>query len=104
MEIVNKLKDSGVNFGKKNEEKDEVIIENGKFSGKTFLFTGKLQRFKRDEIKDLIESLGGTNVSSVSKKLDYLIVGEDAGSKLTKAKELGTITILTEDEFNELIK
>lgn len=104
MEIVKKLKKYGVNFGKKVEEIEEKKAENGKFTGKTFLFTGKLQRFKREEIKDLIESLGGTNLSAVGKKLDYLIVGEDAGSKLAKAKEIGTITILTEDEFIELTK
>ncbi|MGL5951157.1 MAG: NAD-dependent DNA ligase LigA, partial [Cetobacterium sp.] len=81
LEIIQKLKSFGVNFGKVAEDKkDEVKVE-GKFTGKTFLFTGKLQKFKREEIKDLIESLGGTNLSSVSKKLDYLIVGEDAGSK-----------------------
>lgn len=103
-EIVRKLKDYGINFGKIHGDIEEKKVENGKFTGKTFLFTGKLQRFKREEIKELIESLGGTNLSSVSKKLDYLIVGEDAGSKLTKAKELGTVTILTEDEFIELSK
>lgn len=99
MEIIRKLQKYGVNFGKKDEEIDKKTVENGKLLGKTFLFTGKLQKFKRGEIKDLIESLGGINLSSVSKKLDYLIVGEDAGSKLTKAKEIGTINILTEDEF-----
>ena len=99
MEIIRKLQKYGVNFGKKDEEIDKKTVENGKLLGKTFLFTGKLQKFKREEIKDLIESLGGINLSSVSKKLDYLIVGEDAGSKLTKAKEIGTINILTEDEF-----
>lgn len=99
MEIIRKLQKYGVNFGKKDEEIDKKMVENGKLLGKTFLFTGKLQKFKREEIKDLIESLGGINLSSVSKKLDYLIVGEDAGSKLTKAKEIGTINILTEDEF-----
>lgn len=99
MEIIRKLKKYGVNFGKKDEEINKKTVENGKLLGKTFLFTGKLQKFKRGEIKDLIESLGGINLSSVSKKLDYLIVGEDAGSKLTKAKEIGTINILTEDEF-----
>ncbi|MGL5543736.1 MAG: helix-hairpin-helix domain-containing protein, partial [Cetobacterium sp.] len=104
LEIIQKLKSFGVNFGKVAEDKkDEVKVE-GKFTGKTFLFTGKLQKFKREEIKDLIESLGGTNLSSVSKKLDYLIVGEDAGSKLKKAEELGTVKILTEDEFLELTK
>ncbi|WP_448821422.1 NAD-dependent DNA ligase LigA [Cetobacterium sp.] len=104
MEIIRKLQKYGVNFGKKDEEIDKKTVENGKLLGKTFLFTGKLQKFKREEIKDLIESLGGINLSSVSKKLDYLIVGEDAGSKLTKAKEIGTINILTEDEFIELTK
>ncbi|MGL4671917.1 NAD-dependent DNA ligase LigA [uncultured Cetobacterium sp.] len=104
LEIIQKLKEFGINFGKVVEDKkDEVKVE-GKFSGKTFLFTGKLQKFKREEIKDLIESLGGVNLSSVSKKLDYLIVGEDAGSKLKKAEELGTVKILTEDEFLELSK
>ena len=104
LEIIQKLKEFGINFGKVTEDKkDEVKLE-GKFSGKTFLFTGKLQKFKREEIKDLIESLGGVNLSSVSKKLDYLIVGEDAGSKLKKAEELGTVKILTEDEFLELSK
>ncbi|MGL4977435.1 NAD-dependent DNA ligase LigA [Cetobacterium sp.] len=104
LEIIQKLKQFGVNFGKVAEDKkDEVKVE-GKFTGKTFLFTGKLQKFKREEIKDLIESLGGINLSSVGKKLDYLIVGEDAGSKLKKAEELGTVKILTEDEFLELSK
>lgn len=108
IKIVEKLKKYGINFSveKKKEnssngEGTELIStgENEKFAGKTFLFTGKLEKFKRDEIKDLIESLGGTNLSGVSKKLDYLIVGADAGSKLKKAQELGTVTILTEDEF-----
>ncbi|MGL5796623.1 MAG: NAD-dependent DNA ligase LigA, partial [Cetobacterium sp.] len=104
IEVVQKLKLSGVNFG--TEESSEKIkdVGEGKFIGKNFLFTGKLHRFKREEIKDLIESLGGTNLSSVTKKLDYLIVGEDAGSKLKKAEELGTVIILTEDEFLELTK
>lgn len=101
MEIVKKLKEYGINF---SQEKKKNISGEGRFYGKTFLFTGKLEKFKREEIKDLIESLGGTNMSSVSKKLDYLIVGADAGSKLKKAQELETVTILTEDEFIEMTK
>lgn len=101
LEIVKGLKKAGVNF---KEEDEEIEPVNSEFSGKTFLFTGKLEKFKRDEIKDIVEKLGGTNLSSVSKKLNYLIVGKDAGSKLIKAKELGTVTILTEDEFLEKIK
>ncbi|WP_052191745.1 NAD-dependent DNA ligase LigA [Cetobacterium sp. ZWU0022] len=104
LDIIRKLKAHGVNFGKIIDDKKSEVVSEGKFTGKTFLFTGKLQKFKREEIKDLIESLGGTNLSSVSKKLDYLIVGEDAGSKLKKAEELGTVKILTEDEFLEFTK
>ncbi|MEG0561980.1 NAD-dependent DNA ligase LigA [Cetobacterium sp.] len=99
MEIVKKLKEYGINF---SQEKKKNSSGEGPFSGKTFLFTGKLEKFKREEIKELIESLGGTNMSSVSKKLDYLIVGADAGSKLKKAQELETVTILTEDEFIDM--
>ncbi|WP_297486651.1 NAD-dependent DNA ligase LigA [uncultured Cetobacterium sp.] len=105
LNIVNKLKKIGINFSienKKEEESERKVNEN--LFGKTFLFTGKLLKFKREEIKDLIESLGGVNSSSVNKKLNYLIVGEDAGSKLKKAQELGTVNILTEDEFIQMIK
>ncbi len=99
IELLNRLKGYGINY--REEEKKENSLE--VFSGKSFLFTGKLARFGRNEIKDIVESLGGTNLSSVSKKLDYLIVGEDAGSKLSKAQELGTVTILTEEDFFQMI-
>jgi DNA ligase (NAD+) len=75
----------------------------GVFSGKTFLFTGTLNKFKRSEAEELVESKGGTILSGVSSKLNYLIMGEDAGSKLEKAKKLGSVTILSEDEFEELL-
>ena len=71
-------------------------------TGKTFLFTGTLQNFTRNEIKEEIEKLGGKNLSAVSKNLDYLIVGEKAGSKLKKAQELGTVKIITEEEFMKI--
>ena len=61
--------------------------------------TGTLSHYTRAELQEEIEKLGGSNLSSVSKKLDYLIVGEKAGSKLEKAKALGTVTILKEEEF-----
>lgn len=99
IELLNRLKGYGINY--REEEKKENSLE--VFSGKSFLFTGKLARFGRNEIKDIVESLGGTNLSSISKKLDYLIVGEDAGSKLSKAQELGTVTILTEEDFFQMI-
>lgn len=84
------------------EVKEEQSSEERIFEGKTFLFTGTLKNFKREEIKEEIEKLGGKNLSAVSKNLDYLIIGEKAGSKLKKAQELGTVKILTEDEFLEI--
>lgn len=99
IEIVKKLQEFGVNFSEVEVNEEDL---NSEFVGKTFLFTGKLLHYKRNEIKEVIESLGGTNVGSVSKNLDYLIVGEKAGSKLKKATELGTVKILTEEEFIKL--
>ena len=77
----------------------EVSTETKIWQGKTFLVTGTLSKYTRAELQEEIEKLGGTNLSSVTKKLDYLIVGEKAGSKLEKAKALGSVTILTEEEF-----
>ena len=71
-------------------------------AGKTVVVTGSLQRYGRDEIERRIKSLGGKSSGSVSKKTDYLIAGEKAGSKLEKARELG-VTVLTEDGFDELV-
>jgi DNA ligase (NAD+) len=75
----------------------------GRFTGKTFVFTGALSRFTRDEARRLVEAEGGAAVGSVSKKTGYVVAGEDAGSKLAKARELG-VTVLTEDEFVALIE
>lgn len=102
LEIINKLKSYGVNFGSYGEEKEEEKKEQI-LSGLTFLFTGSLKKFKRNEIKDVIESLGGKNLSAVSKNLDYLIVGEKAGSKLKKAQSIESIKIITEDDFLDMI-
>lgn len=79
------------------------VKEKGKLSGKTFVFTGTLKAYGRDEAKNLVESLGGQTASSVSKKVDYVVVGEDPGSKFDKAKELG-ISILSEEEFKKMIR
>jgi DNA ligase (NAD+) len=76
--------------------------EKRKLAGKVIVFTGALQGFERDEARNLVESLGGMTASSVSKKVDYVVVGEDPGSKFDKAKELG-IKILTEAEFKKMI-
>ncbi|OGW38632.1 MAG: DNA ligase (NAD(+)) LigA [Nitrospirae bacterium GWD2_57_9] len=75
----------------------------GRFSGKSFVFTGALTRFTRDEARLLVENEGGSAVGSVSKKTSYVVAGEDAGSKLTKARELG-VTVLTEEEFMEILE
>lgn len=97
LQLIEILRGYGLQFAQ--EIKEEQNSEERIFEGKTFLFTGTLKNFKREEIKEEIEKLGGKNLSAVSKNLDYLIIGEKAGSKLKKAKELGTVKILTEDEF-----
>ncbi len=95
-ESIDRLKKAGV---KVIEPKAK---EKGKLAGKVFVFTGALQGFERDEARNLVESLGGMTASSVSKKVDFVVIGEDPGSKFDKAKELG-IKILTEAEFKKMI-
>jgi len=95
-ESIDRLKKAGV---KVIESKAK---ERGKLAGKVFIFTGALQSFERDEARNLVESMGGMTASSVSKKVDYVVVGEDPGSKFDKAKELG-IKTLTEAEFKKMI-
>jgi DNA ligase (NAD+) len=100
LHLLATLKEYGVNTDNRPED---AIAKNNKLQGKTFLFTGSLQRFTRDRAKQMVEENGGTLLSGVSTKLNYLVVGEDAGSKLTKAKAIETIEVLTEDEFLGLI-
>lgn len=85
----------------KNKKKEKITA--GNLLGQTFLFTGTLSQMKRSEAETLAEQHGGQIVSGVSNKLNYLVVGEDAGSKLEKAKKINTIKIITEAEFLELI-
>jgi len=99
--LVAALKEKGLKF-EITESETKIENLNPNFAGKNFLFTGTLKHFTREQIKEEIEKLGGKNLSSVSKNLDYLIVGEKAGSKLKKAQEIPTIKILTEEEFIEL--
>ena len=94
IKLINELKKNGVNT--KYLEKEKNI--NSNFDGKIFVLTGTLSSMSRDEGKDIIESLGGKNTSSVSKKTDVVIVGDSPGSKYDKAMELG-ITIWNEEEF-----
>ena len=94
---IARLRSAGVGFESREE------IADTRFAGKTFVLTGTLSRHTRDEAKALIESCGGKAAGSVSKKTDYVVAGEAAGSKLTKARELG-IPVLTEEEFEAMLK
>ncbi len=94
--LVQRLRDAGVNF-----ESKETVTDN-RFSGMTFVITGTLAAYDRKEAEALIEHFGGKAAGSVSKKTTYVVVGENAGSKERKARELG-IPILTEEEFSSMI-
>ena len=96
-DLIEKLRRAGVSFISKEKKKDD------RFSGMSFVLTGTLNRFTRDEASAIIESFGGKTSSSVSKKTSCVLAGENAGSKLTKAESLG-IKIIGEEEFEEMIK
>ena len=98
IDLINKLKLAGVNMESLEEENTD-----NRFEGKTFVLTGALSKYSRDEASDIIEKLGGKTSGSVSKKTSYVLAGEDAGSKLTKEQNLG-VTVITEEEFEEMIK
>lgn len=98
IDLIDRLKKAGVNMNVIETEE----IDN-RFEGKTFVLTGSLEQFSRKEASDLIEKHGGKVSSSVSKKTDYVLAGEEAGSKLTKAQSLG-VEIITEEQFKEMMK
>ncbi len=98
-QVIQRLRDLGLTI----EAVPETRQGRRPFSGKTFVFTGGLERFSRDEAKHRVEQMGGRAASSVSKQTDYVVAGADAGSKLDRAKKLG-VKILTEAEFAELIE
>lgn len=95
-DLIRRLREAGVNMECLDKPKDD------RFAGMSFVLTGSLRRYTRDEASALIRSRGGKEASSVSKKTTYVVAGEAAGSKLTKARELG-IPVLTEDEFLALL-
>ena len=97
IDLIEKLKNAGVNMQSKNEEEYD-----DRFAGKIFVLTISLQKYTRDEASNIIEKFGGKTSSSVSKKTSYVLAGEDAGSKLTKAQSLG-VEIITEEQFEEMI-
>ena len=99
--LLNELKNFRVNTENRPEDS---LSKNNKLEGKTFLFTGSLQQFTRDRAKQLVEENGGKLLSGVSANLNYLVVGEDAGSKLAKAKKIPLIVVLSEEEFLKMVE
>ena len=100
LHMLEELEKAGVNL----KSSKSRTTSGGNLAGQTFLFTGTLAKLKRSEAEGIVEQQGGTIVSGVSSKLHYLVVGEDAGSKLEKAKKITSIRILTEEEFLQLTK
>lgn len=96
--LIEELKKSGVNM---KYIEDETADD--RFFGKSFVLTGALEKYTRDEATEIIEKFGGKTTGAVSKKTDYVLAGDDAGSKLTKAQSLG-IKVINEQEFDEMIK
>jgi len=99
IQLLQQLESLGLNL-----IQTEIATKDGSLSGLNFLFTGTLNKLKRSDAEAMAESKGGHILSGVSSKLHYLVVGEDAGSKLEKAKKIGTIKIITEDEFIDLVE
>lgn len=99
--MIERLKSFGVQL---QRDTTKATTESDILEGKTFLFTGKLSLFTREEAQEMVEQNGGRNLAAVSKNLNYLVVGENAGSKLKKAEALGTVGILDEQEFLDLLK
>ncbi|MBR0199471.1 MAG: NAD-dependent DNA ligase LigA [Oscillospiraceae bacterium] len=97
LDLIERLRKAGVDFRSHEEKKDD------RFAGMTFVLTGALSKFTRDEASAIIESYGGKASGSVSKKTSYVVAGENAGSKLTKAQSLG-IPVLSEEEFAAMIQ
>ena len=95
--LIARLREAGVNMTAAQQGEDR------RFAGMTFVLTGKLERFTRDEAAEMIETRGGKAAGSVSKKTTYVVAGEDAGSKLRKAQELG-VPVLSEEEFLSLLQ
>ena len=95
-ELVSKLQEVGVNM------RSQTVVQDTRFAGKTFVLTGTLPTMTRSEASALIEQYGGKTSGSVSKKTDYVLAGEEAGSKLIKAQQLG-VSILTEEQFREML-
>jgi len=94
--MIQELRELGVKTCHEEEKK-------GKLVGLNFVFTGTLKCCSRERAKEIVESLGGNVLDTVSKKVHYLVVGQEPGSKLQKAQKLGTVKIINEEEFLKLI-
>ena len=99
LQMLQKLEQLGISLV--NQKKQ--VAENDSLAGQSFLFTGTLTQLKRSDAEALVEKNGGKIVSGVSSKLNYLVVGEDAGSKLEKAKKITSIKIISEEDFIKLL-
>ncbi|SFH69334.1 NAD-dependent DNA ligase LigA [Pisciglobus halotolerans] len=103
MDLINELREAGINLSYLGKKKEAVAETSSYFNGKTVVLTGKLTQFTRQEAKERIENLGGNVTGSVSKKTDLVVAGEEAGSKLTKANELG-IEVWNENQLVETLE
>ncbi len=103
IQVIQEMESAGVNMYQTDEDKPIKVEADAPLAGKTILFTGTLSKLTREEAQERAEKAGAKNISGVSSKLNILVVGESAGSKLEKAKALGTVEIWTEDEFLEKV-
>jgi DNA ligase (NAD+) len=103
IEMLNRLEQHGVNLTQTEEDKPLEVSQDGVFYGKTILFTGSLMTMGRKEAEEMAAKAGAKNISAVSSNLNILVVGEKAGSKLKKAQEIGTVIVMTEQEFVEAV-
>lgn len=104
IELLREMENLGVNMRQTDDDKPRVAAADAPLIGKTILFTGTLQKMGRKEAQSLAEKAGAKNISAVSSNLNILVVGENAGSKLKKAQALGTVEIISEEEFIALVK
>lgn len=103
IELLQRMESYGVELNQKEEDKRKIVSADAPLVGKTILFTGSLQKMGRKEAQLMAEKAGAKNISAVSSNLNILVVGEKAGSKLKKAQAIGTVEILTEDQFLDII-